>query len=108
MSKEMATAFINKSEADSSLQKQLQALGEDDLNGLLRLASASGYPFSADDLKSVLMASTDTGDELDESQLDQVAGGLNPQPLPPRWAHTFVKLNPGLINGIILVSGRTH
>lgn len=106
MSKEMAAAFITKSEADNSLQKQLQSLGEDDLTGLLRLASASGYPFSADDLKSVLMASMDVGDELDESQLDQVAGGLNPQPLPPRWSSSFVRLNPGLINGIIIVGGR--
>jgi bacteriocin-like protein len=26
------------------------------------------------------------GQELTEQELDKVSGGLNPQPLPPRWS----------------------
>jgi hypothetical protein len=47
---------------------------------------------------------------LSDTDLDTVVGGLNPQPLPPRWRPTFV--NPVISysnrfqrNGIIIIGG---
>jgi predicted ribosomally synthesized peptide with nif11-like leader len=104
MSKAALHAFMEKTLNDTDLQNRLAALGDDDVNGLLELASSAGYSLDINDFKSLV----DTSDELDESQLDLVAGGINPQPLPPRQANTFVKLNPGLINGIIIIGVRTQ
>ncbi|GCE24442.1 hypothetical protein [Dictyobacter kobayashii] len=43
--------------------------------------------------------------ELTEEQLEQIQGGLNPQPLPPGAADTFKLDNKIARQGIIIVSG---
>ncbi|ACL61278.1 hypothetical protein [Methylobacterium nodulans] len=36
----------------------------------------------------------DTIPGLPDADLDRVSGGLNPQPLPPRWSFSLIKLQP--------------
>ena len=83
MSKDIAMAFIQRMDADVALQKSLNGLGQGDINGLLKIAATSGYPFSETDWKNALK-SISSG-ELSDEDLSQVSGGLNPQPLPPRY-----------------------
>jgi len=91
--------FLEKLNADASLQAELQAALEgttDRTAAILTVAASKGY---AIDRKSFEMARTmlaaavrDSG-TLDESELEAVAGGLNPQPEPPgvmfRFAQTI-------------------
>lgn len=43
--------------------------------------------------------------ELTEEQLEQVNGGLNPQPLPPGAPEAFRLENKGFRQGIIVIGG---
>jgi predicted ribosomally synthesized peptide with nif11-like leader len=101
MSKEVLHAFIEKTLNDSDLQNRMASLGGNDVNGLLELASSAGYSLDINDFKSLL----NNSDELNESQLDLVAGGINPQPLPPRHVNNGGKQNLVVIAIIAILIG---
>ncbi|NWJ46629.1 MAG: Nif11-like leader peptide family natural product precursor [Chloroflexi bacterium] len=104
MSKINASTFIQKMNSDVTLQHKLEKLGNMDIESLVNFAAQQGYVFSAQDWKEAVESSYS---ELDESSLEQVAGGLNPQPLPPGYlAHYLKWTNPLSARGIIIVSGR--
>ena len=105
MSKETALAFIQKTSTDPGLQRNVAELGTEDVSGLLAVASKAGYVLTAEDLRSAFDGSG-IPRELHEDDLQKVAGGLNPQPLPPKIYDQFFNINPGLLRGIIIVSGR--
>ncbi len=77
MSRESFEAFMNKLQQDGGLQKELreklgdpaQGVKAEDLN---KFAAAKGYDFNVQEIK----------DELSDKQLDTVAGGVLPGPLP--------------------------
>ena len=104
MSKETALAFIQKTASDPELQRNVAGLGTEDVSGLLAVASKAGYVLTAEDLRSAFAGSGIR--ELNGDDLQKVAGGLNPQPLPPRELEQFFGFNPGLLRGIIIVGGR--
>jgi predicted ribosomally synthesized peptide with nif11-like leader len=105
MSKESTIAFIEKTSTDKGLQSCIAALTPNDVTGLVNIAATAGYSISVEDLKEVFIGHEADG-SLSDNELEHVAGGLNPQPLPPRIARTFLRINPGVLSGIIIVSGR--
>src|SRR5450432_777942 len=72
MSEQNAMTFIQRLEGNETLQNQVKTLTPGDSSGLLTLASEMGFEFTAQELKSVM----DQAGELNEEQLDQVAGGI--------------------------------
>ena len=104
MSTESALAFVEKTLTDRSLQSALAALGPHDMAGLVHIAGSAGYAVSINDLK-VLFSGFEAEGALDDASLEQVSGGLNPQPLPPKSAQSFLRINPGVLRGIIFVGG---
>lgn len=75
MSKQIAVAFINKVNGDPALLQQVKALGGN-MPGLVSFAAKSGFSFSAQDWTQVMadLERVSSG-ELDEHDLDKVAGG---------------------------------
>ncbi|HEX7579145.1 MAG TPA: Nif11-like leader peptide family RiPP precursor [Thermoanaerobaculia bacterium] len=102
MSKESALAFIEKTSSDITLQSRVAALGPSDAAGLVQIAASAGYSLSVEDLKGILSGES----ELSDDTLERASGGINPQPLPPKSAQSFLRLNPGVLRGIIFVGGR--
>jgi predicted ribosomally synthesized peptide with nif11-like leader len=105
VSQESALAFVEKTLTDSSLRSGIAALGPDDVAGLVHIANSAGYTVSVEDLKGVF-SGYEAGGGLSDAALDQVSGGLNPQPLPPKTVRSFFHINPSVLRGIIIVSGR--
>ena len=66
MSEEQLKAFLEKVKADTTLQDQLKAVGDN--NAVVEIAKAAGFSISADDLTKVQS-------ELSEQELEGVAGG---------------------------------
>ena len=66
MSKEQLKAFLEKVEADTSLQEKLKAAADSD--AALAIANEAGFSISAEDLKNTKV-------ELSEEELESVAGG---------------------------------
>jgi predicted ribosomally synthesized peptide with nif11-like leader len=87
MSKINASNFIQKMNSDVTLQHKLEKLG--DIESLVNFAAQQGYIFSAQDWHEAVESSLG---ELDEDALDQVAGGINPQPLPPDFTGVLSKI----------------
>jgi predicted ribosomally synthesized peptide with nif11-like leader len=104
MSKESAIAFIEKTSTDNDLQSCIAALSPNDVSGLMNIAEKAGFTVSVEDLKEIYEGHQ-ADDSISDTDLEQVAGGLNPQPLPPRILSRFRAINPGVMNGIIIVSG---
>jgi predicted ribosomally synthesized peptide with nif11-like leader len=81
MSKEAATAFIEKAQNDSQLQEKLRDLGSGaKLEDVLDVAAATGYQFSEPELLSAGKELAETTGrpaegELSEEELELVAGG---------------------------------
>ena len=67
MSEEQLKAFLEKVQADTSLQEKLKAAG--DANAVAAIAKEAGFSISADDLKNA-------ESELSEGELEGVAGGF--------------------------------
>ncbi|NWJ46628.1 MAG: Nif11-like leader peptide family natural product precursor [Chloroflexi bacterium] len=89
MSKINASTFIQKMNSDVTLQHKLEKLGNIDIESLVNFAAQQGYIFSAQDWHEAIESSLG---ELDENALDQVAGGINPQPLPPDFTGVLSKI----------------
>ena len=66
MSEEQLKAFLEKVEADTSLQEKLKAAADSD--AALAIANEAGFSISAEDLKNTKV-------ELSEEELESVAGG---------------------------------
>lgn len=103
MSKESALAFIEKTSSDVTLQGRVAALGPNDAAGLVQIAASAGYSLTVEDLKGILSGKG----ELSDGTLEHASGGINPQPLPPKNARSFLRLNPGVLRGIIFMGGRS-
>ena len=67
MSEEQLKAFLEKVQADTSLQEKLKAAA--DANAVAAIAKEVGFSISADDL-------TKAQSELSEEELEGVAGGF--------------------------------
>ncbi|MCC5645538.1 Nif11-like leader peptide family natural product precursor [Nostoc sp. CHAB 5824] len=71
MSNQSVYSFFSQFEQDSTLKQQVQtATNKEDL---LRIAQESGYNFTAEDIKAFV--EKNESDELDEEELEAVAGG---------------------------------
>ena len=68
MSEEQLKAFLEKVQADTSLQEKLKAAG--DANAVVEIAKEAGFSISADDLKKAQAI------EISEEELEGVAGGI--------------------------------
>ena len=83
MSKEAASAFIEKTRSDNQLLQQLADLGPSaNVEDVLDVAAASGYQFTEPELMAAGKEDAErTGNsadaELSESELEMVAGGFN-------------------------------
>ena len=71
MSKTTLKAFIEKVEADSSLQNQLSEADADPV----KIGKAAGFDFSYDDVKSVQDIFEKADTQLTQEELESVAGG---------------------------------
>ena len=80
MSIDSARAFIRVTGNDPALLYRMERLGIYDIPSLIKFGAAEGYSFDAEELAEAVHSTTH---ELDESELERVAGGLNPQPEPP-------------------------
>ncbi len=72
MSEEQLKAFLEKVEADSSLQEKLKAAA--DANAVIAIAKEAGFAITAEDIQSMQSATT----ELSDDELGGVAGGSSP------------------------------
>ena len=81
MSKEAASAFIEKARSDEQLQQRLVDLGPSaNIEDVLDVAAATGYQFSEPELmaagkEDAERAGNPAASELSESELELVAGG---------------------------------
>ena len=73
MSVQNVTTFAKKLEDSETLQNQVKALTPGDSAGLLKLAVGLGFDFSIQELQDVIAQAG----ELNDEQLDQVAGGVD-------------------------------
>ncbi|MEH1910897.1 MAG: Nif11-like leader peptide family natural product precursor [Nostoc sp.] len=71
MSNQSVYSFFSQVEQDSTLKQQVKATTNKD--DLLRIAQESGYNFTAEDIKAFV--EKNESDELDEEELEAVAGG---------------------------------
>ena len=90
MSKNDAVTFVQRVNEDTALQKKLEKTGKSGVEEMVKFAAGEGYRFSAEELVQAITPTATEG-ELDESALEQVAGGFNPQPDPPGFAARFIK-----------------
>ncbi len=108
MSKEIAKAFINRLETDKLFQQKVAGMGEVDLSNLISFARLEGYAFSEADWELAYQGIAANQQELNDAELETVAGGLNPQPLPPKYAVDLSRPYPLPKVGIIVIGGKTH
>ena len=71
MSQENALAFFTQVEQNPTLKEKVQTAANKE--ELFKIAQEAGYSFTADDLKAI--SEKDESDELDEKELEAVAGG---------------------------------
>ena len=82
MSVQNAVAFIQKVNEDESVYLEVKKLQPADFDGLLKVASTAGFPFSLDEWKEVVENANAKG-ELNDKQLDNVSGGTFTYNLAP-------------------------
>ncbi len=75
MSEQNVLAFVIKANSDKGLASKVKALPTRNLTGLIFLAQSEGFAFTADEWQAV--SATAFGGELDDTTLDQVAGGAD-------------------------------
>lgn len=93
MSQEAARAFYEKIKSDPALAKQIVGLGDAPTDDdMIRVAKQAGFECTADELDQVGL---EAASELDEAQLDGVAGGTGATaPKAPTGAY-LEKSGPG-------------
>lgn len=104
MSKKSVVEFLNKLELEPALKQQLQTVKS--TGDLMKMARSSGFRFTEKEIRAVIAQVKDE-ETLSDEELDTVAGGLNPQPLPPRYSmtSTYSRLSSLFNRGIIIVGG---
>lgn len=107
MSKESAIAFVEKTSSDVRLQNRVAALGPNDAAGLVEIAASAGYSLSVGDLRGILSEKEASGG-LSDGALESVSGGRGYDSVDTltQNAQGFLRLNPGLLRGIIFVGRR--
>ncbi len=95
MSKDAARAFYEKIKSDAALAKEVARLGEDASDAdLIRVAGEAGFTCTADDLNQV---GHEVANELNDDQLDAVAGGTGP--VAPQPGNSALKATPNTPGG---------
>ncbi len=84
MSKQNVLAFDLRIRGDKDLQSRVKALPANDAEGLVELGAEAGFNFSTSELLEVI-GNSRKSEELSDNELEQVAGGFNPQPDPPAF-----------------------
>lgn len=104
MSKKSVVEFLNKLELEPALKQQLQTVKS--TGDLMKMARSRGFRFTEKEIRAVIAQVKDE-ETLSDEELDTVAGGLNPQPLPPRYSmtSTYSRLSSLFNRGIIIVGG---
>jgi predicted ribosomally synthesized peptide with nif11-like leader len=82
MSKQAAIEFLDKVSTDSTLQHKLSFLPRDNVNILLKIAAEEGYLFTAEDYYSAEHDLADAADELSDTELSSIAGGVGGTRIP--------------------------
>lgn len=83
MSKQAVTAFLEQATKDDALRHDAWIA---QVTALVQVAAKHGHPFTTQEYADVVTHLDRQGsEELDDSQLAEVAGGFNPQPEPPAW-----------------------
>jgi predicted ribosomally synthesized peptide with nif11-like leader len=83
MSRDTAASFLVSLAGDPKLKAELDAQldsAPDPVGSFVQFAGRKGQTFTPQDLGAALSMKNELGDK----ELERVAGGLNPQPLPPR------------------------
>ena len=81
--------FLEKLNQDASLQSELEAAlaaAEDKTGAVVAFAASKGFAVDRDGFdaaRAALAGATQGSGALDDSQLDEVAGGFSPKPEPP-------------------------
>jgi predicted ribosomally synthesized peptide with nif11-like leader len=86
MSKDAVIRLLEMVSQDEELERSLQAAVEErgDLTAaIVEFAGEHGHSFAAEELIDVLEKAREAQGELSLDELEQVAGGLGPQPEPP-------------------------
>lgn len=101
--------FLDKLNTDAEMQADLQTALEgaaDRTGAIVAWATSRGFAINReglDEVRRLLAAGTDELGALDESELEEVAGGFNPQPEPPALISDLVRrirpVTQTLING---------
>ena len=80
MSVEQAQAFVQQAQQDPDLQSRIKSLRPSDtghgLAELSQIANEAGFPVSVEDFKQLYQLARPEQGELNDAELDQVAGGF--------------------------------
>lgn len=76
MSVENLKAFGRLIAADAAVKEAVKAIGTTNVEGLIAYATERGLPFDAEDMRALAKQTGLGQDELNEEQLQSVAGGF--------------------------------
>ena len=84
MSESSAREFLERLNADDGYRADVEQSvegGDGTLASVTGRAARDGYEFTVGELETVMSRATAAA--LDDSELDRISGGFNPQPTPP-------------------------
>lgn len=85
MSAQAVLSFIMKVNQDKALANKVNSLPTSEVEGLLKVAHSEGFDFTADEFVNTVLEINRRGGELNEDDLEQVAGGA---------VDMFLKISP--------------
>ena len=93
MSVEQLKKFYQQVSEDEDLQSEFEGLEtmEDVMEKTVALGAEHGFEFSAEDVKTVMEQASTQAEELDEAELDDVAGGAGGWQITNKQACRFRK-----------------